>query len=470
MQRAIGMHDTKYRISERFSGNVVFAERVKIPAVLTLEHDKYDPSEIKGNISPAGIITDPMQRMWLQNPGIPQEIIFEAQSPLHTHIRLRAFSSVSRSRGEISFVALICEFGLSDFSIKETEFAFVTIMLTGAKCLSKWGRQTHHYNGNIELKPGYPEEIQWQTPFGVAEARMNYVYEEEIISGDKAVVQMRMPSISVKLDLTKPYSVKEVMEGLKQEMHDVCLLFALCSRQRVDWFDIGMTLRVRGPHFVNVADPKIRQSANKIIYSERFEELINHRDLVSGGFENLLAKFRASPHSELLRRTIPFIVVSYAPGFTETKFFLCYSALNALCDSIAKIAPELSEAQWKRVESELKMALQEILTKEGKTDMFELMAKKIPEIKRAPEMDVVLDAIARTRVKVDDLWENKPVATGLNEARKMRNALFHAADRTDIFEMEKNLTRLRILTERLTLNLLAWPTEKIWKWYDQELH
>ena len=463
------MQDVESKTSLRFSGNAVFAEKVKIPAVLTLDYDKHGPSEILGRISPVGIITDPMQRIWFHNPAMPKEIIFEAQSPIGTHIRLHAFTSVSRSQSEISFNANVCEIGLSDFDIKDAEIAVVTILLTNAKCLSKRQRRMHHYDGNIVVKPSYPEEIEWKTAFGVAQARMHYVYEDVTVLGDKAVVQMRTPSVSVKLDSTQSHLITDVMQGLKQEMRDACMLLALCSRQRVDWFDIGMTLRVRGPHFVNVAQPKIRHSANKINYSERFEELINHSNLVKGGFEKLLAKFRASPHSELLRRTIPFLVVSYAPGFTETKYFLCYSALNALCDRIAKVTPELSESQWKRIESELKKALRDILTKEGNTDGFELMAKKIPEIKRAPEMEVMLDAIARAGVKADDLWKNKPLATGLNEARKMRNALFHAANRADIFEMEDNLTRLRILTERLTLNLLEWPADKIWKWYDQEL-
>ena len=462
------MHNSQYKTSQRFSGNLVFAEKIKIPAVLTFEHDKYVPSEIKGEITSAGAITDPMQRIRFHSPGMPQELVFETHLPSTTRIRFHAFSSVSNSQSQMSFVAHVCEFGFSDFSIKEAEGGHVTILLTNAKCLSKWESRTLHYNGSIQVEPGYPEEIQWQTPFGLAEARMRSVYEDS--PDDTRIVQMRLPSVSVKLDLTKSHSVTDIMLGLKQEMPDVCLLLAFCSRQRVDWFDIGMALCVRKPNYTNLAEPKIRQSANKINYGDRFEELINHRDLINGGFERLLTKLRFSPHSEVLRRTIPFLVTSYAPGFTETQFFLCYSALNALCDSITQIAPDFSTSQWKRIESELKKSLLEILTKEDKANAFELMEKKIPEIRRAPEMDVMLDAIAKMGVETDDLWKGKSLATGLQESRKMRNALFHAAERTDIFEMRNNLIRLRLLTERVTLKLLEWPSEKIWKWYDQELH
>lgn len=464
------MQDVEFKTSQRFTGNAIFAENVKIPAVLTFDYDKHSPSEIKGRISPTGIITDPMQRIWFHNPGMPKEVIFEAQSPVNAPIRVHAFSSVTRSQNEISFDAHVCEIGLSDFAIKNTEFAAVTILLTNAKCLSKRQSRALHYDGNIQIKPGYPEEIEWKTPFGVATARMHYVYEDSIILGDKAIVQMRIPSISVKLDSTQSYSVTDVMQGLRKEMPDVCTLLALCSRQTIHWFDIGMTLRAREPRFANMVQPKIRQSADKINYSERLEELINHRDLINGGFENLLAKFRGSPHSEVLRRAIPFLVVSYAPGFAETRYFLCYSALNALCNSIEQISPNLSGGQWNRIESELKTALNDALSKEGKQSEFDLMARKIPEIKRAPEIDVMLDAIERMGIKTDDLWQGKSLDSGLQEARKMRNALFHAAERDDIWRMEDNLVRLRILTERMTLRILEWPTEKIWKYYDQDLH
>jgi hypothetical protein len=319
------------------------------------------------------------------------------------------------------------------------------------------------------------ETIEWQDESQATILRMQHDYEEARVGGNKVLLQIARPAMVRSLKTDGSQSLKSIIEGATSDLKDICLMLSLAFRQKIQWYEIIVETYKSQERPRLIPRAKRRSAVPDHHYSEREDPLIDHRDLVQGGFKTLLDMFQSCEHREMLRRAIAFQVSSRNnDGGLESSYILCYSALEAIVSEAALRSDTLSRfrpAQWKNLRRLLEKTVGEFGGSHGlNTDLIEAMRNRLPVLAR-PAFSEELFRITRSLgVKVDDLWP-EPIGfeRGLRQALKIRNSLVHRAVIVNPSAMYENLVRLRSLTERLILKLIGWPNEKVWVWADQAL-
>lgn len=270
-------------------------------------------------------------------------------------------------------------------------------------------------------------------------------------------------------------SLKSIVQDAQNDLKDICLMLSLVSRQKVQWYEI--TARSYKSKDISNTLPTAKRRVGGLTsrYSEHEDPLIDQRDLVHGGFRDLLSRFQCCQHREMLRRAIAFEIASHEiGGGLESNYILCYSALEAIAgetlsadSSIHRYMP----SQWKLLRRTLEKTIAEFAENQRLlSTLVDYTQKRLPGLARPAIADVILHLTQSLSIKVDDLWpDGVPFDQGLRAALRIRNLLVHRAIIVDANAMHDNLVRLQALTERFILKLLGWPENKVWVWSNQRL-
>lgn len=126
------------------------------------------------------------------------------------------------------------------------------VELAPSGILGKWGSKTLHYDGSIELKDGYSDEIEWDMSIGKGKAFVRYTYEDHKVFDNKATVQIERPTLFYDIDVPKGLSAKNIKEFIQDGIRDICLILSLCYRRTVNWYEINFTLisNEKNNHFI----------------------------------------------------------------------------------------------------------------------------------------------------------------------------------------------------------------------------
>lgn len=303
---------------------------------------------------------------------------------------------------------------------------------------------------------------------------MNYEYEDAKVGDSKVLLQIARPVMVRTFQANGNQSCRSILEEAERDLKDICLLLSLACREKVQWYQISVETYKSKDRPRLSPRAKRRGRVTEKRYSEHEDSLIEHRDLVEGGFKTLLDQFRGSQHYEMLSRAIAFKIASRQQGGgLEADYILCYSALEAIASETRSslILPRYQPTKWKELKSILEQAIVQFCSAHSLSVELEAYTKnRLPSLTHSSIADVVFSLTQALSIKVDDLWtQGVTFEKGLRTALKMRNALVHQALVSDPSSMHANLVRLQVLAERFILKLIGWPDSKVWVWADQRL-
>lgn len=443
-----------------------------IPVFLKIEHEKYNPEKISTELVLLGsdIEFGGAFRACLHGDEYGK-LEIRGEKDTDPAVTIRNINGWRHQGNNASLYIGSYEYAISEIPIDNPENIYVTVELTPSGILSKWGSRTLHFDGSIECKNSYPEEIEWDLDIGKGKAFTRYTYEEHSVFDNKATIQIERPSLTFEINTDSNLSTSEIKNAVLEEARDFSLILSLCYRKLVSWYEMTFSI-IPQDRNLGVVSPIIRKKVYTKSYPDHEDELINHRDLINDGLPTLVKNFRNSPIIDALRRSITFLVSSQSNQTIEIIFFQSIISLESFCDGFIDLNQEdvrIPSGKWKKIEKTLRESLKSLCDQHDMSIHIEKVKKKLPELKGITTLDKILHCCKALDVNTNDLWQKNGLEDGLSKALSMRNHLFHRAYCEDPYFLYANFVRIQVLTERLILKHLKWPDEKIWRWYDQKM-
>src|ERR1700733_6988505 len=320
---------------------------------------------------------------------------------------------------------------------------------SGILCLPKIREAS--FTGEIKNRKRLTGKAEVRTDFGVLEACERYNHFTTTDVGDEVMHSVRRAAIVGDVAVPAGSNLADVDDKFQQACAEICLVLSLCYRQPVNYYEIRYIPNPNCQPPTAAHEATVRYRWNTVAPQCEEDELINMRDLVSGGLERLVTAIRTSARRASIERAIRFLSASYLAPL-ETAYFMAFSAMETVVGACVEKADRslLKPSEWDRVERELRKSLDALCL----GDVGEMIKVKLPELRRAPLSSSVMKACKRLNPKVDDLWRGVRFAESIARATKVRNALFHSAHVESLYEVHTNLVRVRTFTERLILKTL----------------
>jgi len=330
------------------------------------------------------------------------------------------------------------------------------------------------YAATGEVRREVPEEgtVQVSTSVGmlVVSSWIDTSTGEE--HGNKTTTLRERVIVSGDLKLEAGTSLWQLNETFRPVLWDICSLLGFCYRCSASYYQISYW------EFPEGKPPVEALVRRRIAGSKRRrrdqDELINFRDLAQGGLDRLYQAFIGAPARDQIERSISFLAAAYVSDDLAPAYFYAYAALETAVSAAAgDRAYVLGSSPWDRLRSRLEkevdtFVVDEKLSTEDAATVSAGIKKKMPELRRIAVNERIRQVCLDVDVATEDLW---PIVVGFEsgaeQATTNRTLIVHAARADFPDQMNGDLVRLSVLTERIILGLLKWPKEKIWRRYDQ---
>ncbi len=401
-----------------------------------------------------------------------------AKAPETQNVELMGIRGIASEggSGEIRVVipeAEAVQIGITDEVLDTDRTYGMGVQLTPSGIVQQPAVISFKGNGEIEREHVEEGEITLETAHGTWSVRDFYDSGSEEEFGNKVTKLVQRAVIFGNVLAHAGETLATLNATVQQTVFDICTILSLCYRVRVTFYEISY---VYAPEDAPAVQSIVRRKILGAPKRSGPDDLINFRDLIDGGLHKLFSAYSKTECKEELSRGIGFLASAYSSDSLEGSYFLAFSALECVVSAgEGKNSHALGEARWGRLKKQLTQAIADYLETEvvdatEREETRKLLAEKLPEVRRISIRRRVLALCEKFAVKTADLWPaSVGFDSGFTRATAARNALFHAATCDAPDEINSDLVRLRVLTERIVLRLLAWPDDKIWRWYDQGL-
>jgi hypothetical protein len=447
------------------------SEKGKSPRIVsTIEYQLYDPSSLKIDLLFLGDKNEQeAASSYLRNLRYNHVWLYSDDDQVPS-VEVLGIHRTEEGGAHFLIGAVAVQIGLTKKPLDQDTIYYVQAELTPSGILGKPGSRELSYTGDIRFKPIVDGVVKISTSFGSLQAEERFDHYESVEFGNRIIHTVQRAAIAGEIKIPKGDDLFTVNENFQTDIEEICLLLSLCYRQPVDYYEIHYLPDPRIARECGLQDSLFRRKRRPSVKKKDEDDLINYRNLMGGGFDRLLTSYRHFKHKDQLSQGTKFLSSSYEATPLESSYFLCYSALESVIAASSDISSfVLNAAKWKRVEKLLRTHLDQIATAHGFKEVVGKMKQKLPELRRTPSDQWILETCRILNVKTDDLWPGEGFEAGIKMATKMRNDLFHSALCKDPQRLSDNLVRLRTLTERIILRALKWPDDQIWVWYDQTL-
>ncbi len=329
---------------------------------------------------------------------------------------------------------------------------------------------TRSYDGTITLSERSNRNgIKWNTPLGLAELIDHYDYVEDKVGIDAATIRIRRCQAHLVIKPKGRYSLEKLIRGLPDAFDETFWFISFLSRKRIVWHSVEVNaFPSEGSSEFREAVAH-RQSWLGFLEEQRYEQtsidiLLKINELRNGLFEKLHENFMASPYKTLIRRTIPFLIMSYEQGYFESHIANTYSALETMVAGLSSDADQdvgllLSTGDFRHLTKKLKDVIRAEID-DG--DIQDGISSKLGELNRRPILDRLTTLLERYQVPMAQLWPpDSNIKEQLHQIIKRRNLYIHQGRIDDFHQYYRDYTRLRILVELWILKLLECPDEAI---------
>jgi hypothetical protein len=331
---------------------------------------------------------------------------------------------------------------------------------------------TLSYDGTIvmDLHDGTREGVRWNTTRGLAELIDNYNYVDEKTGINKTVIRIQRCQIVIKFKSTGLVSLGDILRELPTILDETLWLVTFLCRKRIAWY-AGKAVFIPGAGPTKNFKQAIIHRRSWLGYESQMgagesqlDLLVPPKELRKELFQELITNYETSEHKEVIRRTIPHILMSYERGYLEAHIGNAYLALESLVAGLSldkddTVAQLLQSAAFKRLTKKIKQTIHEEV-KDPATAQG--IIKKLGELNRPSFLDRLMKLIEKYDMAVATLWPSGVnIESELHDILKRRNIYIHQGRLDDIDRYLYDFVRLRNLVELWILKLLNCPDEVI---------
>ena len=363
------------------------------------------------------------------------------------------------------------------------------------------------------------EGIKWNTKYGVAELTNNYIYADEDVGIDKAMLRIQRCQIILKIKSKEIVSLKLILQELSQIFDDTLWLLSLLSRRRITWY-AGEAVYLPGNNSQTKNFKKAFIHRERHLgyegtmgFGEHEIDLLITADTLRGQlFQTLLTSYNSSRYKETIQQAIIYVLMTYERSYLEAYIGIIYLALETLISGLGgeiknkpqkllkpsefkklrKILGEITEEEIKDsrkyqeivnrfevlnrpihsniLETNLfsdlcvkfEKAITQNITDPKKSHELTSRLKELNRLTRPPIIKRLMALLERYEVPIAKLWPPETnIELELSKIINRRDLYIHKGEITDIEQSLYDFARLRNLVELWILKILGYPDEAI---------
>lgn len=326
------------------------------------------------------------------------------------------------------------------------------------------------YDGTITLdEKSKRDGIKWKTSWGQVELIDNYEYVEDKIGIDKATIRIRKCQAHLIIKPKGKFSLEKLIKELPDSFDETFWLISFLSRKRIVWYgaDIAALPNKENPAFRQAV--AYRQSWLGFYQDQDREQswidmVLKLEDLRNGLFEELLKNYQSSQYKTTIRRTIPFLLMSYEQGYFESHIANTYAALETIVAGLSSNSNDdtndsLASKDFKQLTRKIKAVIKEEIVDEKIRDRI---IGKLGDLNRRPILDRLMSLLDKHKVPLEKVWTSTTdIKDELGKIIRRRNLYIHQGRIDDFGQYHDDYSRLRIIIELWILKLLECPEESI---------
>lgn len=183
---------------------------------------------------------------------------------------------------------------------------------------------TNSFDGTISIGGKEKREgIKWKTPFGTAELIDNYYYAYDKVGVDKTTIRIRRCQAYLVIKPKGQFSLENLMRELPNLFDETFRLISFLSRKRITWYAAEALVFPKKGNLEFRQAVSYKQSWLGFQGDQEDEQTwldvtVKLADLRNGLFEKLHENYLESQYKSIIKRTIPFLMMSYEQGYFES--------------------------------------------------------------------------------------------------------------------------------------------------------
>jgi hypothetical protein len=302
--------------------------------------------------------------------------------------------------------------------------------------------------------------ILFDSVLGEVSFSRRYVYEHALVGGAKSTLQIPVTSFVLKLTSQSCFSDLDVlMEKLDSEIEDALRVISFLSRRHVRWFWTKVISVSDSQEGRNFDEAEWNRSIGRTEGRE-VRPLINPLRPPPDGLGKMIARFRDLPFKTAASSAIVYLIASQHSEHVESHLVNAFTALESLVSGWGEAHGTnhtLSSAHFKQLCKTLKVDVSAFATQSGLgPNTVREMLDKLPELRRRPIVDQVIDLLHELDVPWQDLWpEGADLRMGIKEAFGRRNRFVHAGQLSSVAQAHVDATRIHAIAERILFLLIG---------------
>ena len=361
---------------------------------------------------------------------------------------------------------------LAKLDIPNVSRIIATVELTPSDILESNSSMSSSYDGTITRARNYEGDLTWCTDSANIELHSRYVYEDSAVFDSKATIQIYRPAVVFRFEGSEINDLSEATGFVERELTWVCIALSLCYRKRVTWYKLSLDVVLHDGTVPVGLSPLVRRRISQKPNTDKVHELINHFNLVNGGFEILLNQLRESCLSNCIVRSIRFLSASTDDNSVEMNYLLVIAALECFCNGYISQPGKrmkIPAGPAQKISKALSASINDLRQDTSLAEWLDIAKSKLPELNRPTTFSMIQYCCKELDVMFNDLWNEDGPGDGIKLALRNRNHLVHNANSANPRELYPDTVRLRILAERLILSFIEWDPGKLSLWHAEEL-
>lgn len=321
------------------------------------------------------------------------------------------------------------------------------------------------YDGTISFNDDNKERhgIIWASEKGEATLIDYYSFINDVIWNFDLLVRLKKNTLILNFETQGDIDIKSILYQIPRFLFDDLNLISFLSRMRVVVEEASINYKEGEKYIDAFSRYKSWHGFRSLPTNQRFPyNIIDSKHLRDGLFNTLITNFKKSPYKEVIRKTIPFLLSSYEDGYIETILINAYAGLESMVDGISKIYKNeylLNNNQFKRLTRKIKETIRQEISDD---EIFEGVAKKLPELRRRAFLDRLIFLLRDQNVNSSLIWPpNTDEPKEFHNLLKRRNNLIHQGHLDYGIITSFDLSRIQKLLEIWILSLLECPEKFI---------
>lgn len=294
-----------------------------------------------------------------------------------------------------------------------------------------------------------------------------YVWDEAIVSGQRSLVRIPVTRLSGQIHTRRRTGDIETLFGqIVSELEDLNRLLTLLSRRHVRWSRIEIATQWRSRESGRYDTYAVVQGSRSSHRNRGASPLLVPGRMPADWLEKLLRNYRElTSNNDGVAAAVIYLIAAHDSAFVDGAVTNAYTAFEASLNALSSPASEftLASGAFGKLASQVRDVIRGFAeSRDLPPDVVDAIRKKVPELRRRPITDRVLEYVTSSNINVAGLWPpDLPLEAGLRALFKRRNDFVHAGKLGEIHQAGVDAERLILLTEKLLLRALQVEDEWI---------